>query len=161
MFVLGLPYLNGKIWEVIFTKSNFCYSMRLNEMINRKRVIICLIVFLMVFQAQTASALTRQDAPDYFSRDLETNSRPMAHGRNPLALEGLSDEEWQGIKNQVESNLHITYLKASNTDRGDWFGGSVAISGNTIVVGAYQEDSNGVNGNQQNNNAEDAGAAYV
>ncbi len=130
-------------------------------MINRKRVIICLIVFLMVFQAQTASALTRQDAPDYFSRDLETNSRPMAHGRNPLALEGLSDEEWQGIKNQVESNLHITYLKASNTDRGDWFGGSVAISGNTIVVGAYQEDSNGVNGNQQNNNAEDAGAAYV
>jgi len=70
MFILGLPYLNGKIWEAIFTKSNFCYSMRLNEMINRKRVIICLIVFLMVFQVQTASALTRQDAPDYFSRDL-------------------------------------------------------------------------------------------
>src|SRR5262245_7856073 len=42
------------------------------------------------------------------------------------------------------------YLKASNTGAGDDFGISVAISGETIVVGAYNEDSNatGVNGNQ-------------
>ncbi|NLW71629.1 MAG: integrin, partial [Chloroflexi bacterium] len=55
------------------------------------------------------------------------------------------------------------YLKASNPDVEDYFGCSVAISGDTIVVGASGEDSNatGVNGNQQNNNAEDAGAAYV
>ncbi len=55
------------------------------------------------------------------------------------------------------------YLKASNTGANDFFGISVAISGHTIVVGAYGEDSNatGVNGNQTNNSATDSGAAYV
>jgi uncharacterized repeat protein (TIGR02543 family) len=55
------------------------------------------------------------------------------------------------------------YLKASNPDARDWFGRSVAISGDTIVVGAHGEDSNarGINGNQSNNSAEAAGAAYV
>ncbi len=54
------------------------------------------------------------------------------------------------------------YLKASNTGAGDEFGWSVAISGDTIVVGAPFEDSNatGVNGNQ-NNNVASSGAAYV
>jgi hypothetical protein len=55
------------------------------------------------------------------------------------------------------------YLKASNSEMGDQFGISVAISGDTIVVGARYEDSNspGVNGDQANNNANGAGAAYV
>jgi hypothetical protein len=55
------------------------------------------------------------------------------------------------------------YLKASNPDTNDFFGYSVAISGDTIVVGAIREDSNatGVNGNQANNAAQDSGAAYV
>ncbi len=55
------------------------------------------------------------------------------------------------------------YLKASNTDAGDLFGNSIAIAGNTVVVGAPREDSNaiGVNGNQGNNSATDSGAAYV
>jgi hypothetical protein len=54
------------------------------------------------------------------------------------------------------------YLKASNTGRDDYFGNSVSISGDTIVVGAYREDSNatGVNGTQ-GNGATDSGAAYV
>ena len=55
------------------------------------------------------------------------------------------------------------YLKASNTETDDRFGESVAVSGDTIVVGALQESSNatGVNGNQTNNNAFVSGAAYV
>ena len=55
------------------------------------------------------------------------------------------------------------YLKASNTGAGDTFGGSVAVSGDTVVVGAIFEDSNatGVNGDQNNNNAIGSGAAYV
>ncbi|MBA3471087.1 MAG: integrin [Herpetosiphonaceae bacterium] len=57
------------------------------------------------------------------------------------------------------------YLKASNTDAdvGDQFGAAVAIDGDTIVVGAYGEESgaSGVNGNQQENTAPMAGAAYV
>ncbi|MBL9152479.1 MAG: FG-GAP repeat protein [Verrucomicrobiales bacterium] len=55
------------------------------------------------------------------------------------------------------------YLKASNTDAGDSFGGSVAISGDTVVVGATGEDSaaTGIDGDQFENSAEDSGAAYV
>ena len=55
------------------------------------------------------------------------------------------------------------YLKASNTGTNDQFGGSVAASGDTVVVGGWQEDSNavGANGNQSDNSATDSGAAYV
>ncbi|MDB6131952.1 MAG: Integrin alpha beta-propellor repeat protein, partial [Verrucomicrobiales bacterium] len=54
------------------------------------------------------------------------------------------------------------YLKASNTGAEDYFG-SVAVSGDTVVVGASGEDSNatGVNGNQADNSAQWSGAAYV
>ncbi len=55
------------------------------------------------------------------------------------------------------------YLKASNTDSGDHFGQSVAISGDTIAVGALLEASNatGVDGNQADNSAIFSGAVYV
>ena len=55
------------------------------------------------------------------------------------------------------------YLKASNTDAGDRFGNSVAIAGDTVVVGAFFEDSNatGIDGDQSDNSADNAGAAYV
>jgi hypothetical protein len=55
------------------------------------------------------------------------------------------------------------YLKASNTEADDQFGFSVAISGEMVVVGANQEDSNatGINGDETNNSAENAGAAYI
>jgi len=55
------------------------------------------------------------------------------------------------------------YLKASNTEAGDFFGARVAISGDTAVVGAFLEDSNAnvIDGDQDNNDAEDSGAAYV
>ena len=55
------------------------------------------------------------------------------------------------------------YLKASNTGAGDGFGSSVAISGDTVVVGAPGEDSQatGVNGKQSDNTAPSAGAGYV
>ncbi|MEZ5352868.1 MAG: BACON domain-containing carbohydrate-binding protein [Bryobacteraceae bacterium] len=55
------------------------------------------------------------------------------------------------------------YLKASNTGANDWFGSSVAVSGDTVVVGAWREESNaiGVGGNEADNSASSAGAAYV
>ena len=54
------------------------------------------------------------------------------------------------------------YLKASNPGAGDFFGVSVAISGDAVVVGAFEEDSaaTGVNGNQADNSALNSGAAY-
>ena len=66
------------------------------------------------------------------------------------------------------------YIKASNTGNaavgdayaeGDQFGYSIALSadGNTLAVGAIGEDSNatGINGNQEDNSANQAGAAYI
>ena len=55
------------------------------------------------------------------------------------------------------------YLKASNTDAGDEFGISVALSGDTLAVGAHLEDSaaTGIDGDQGDNAAEDSGAVYV
>ncbi|MFN0206613.1 MAG: FG-GAP repeat protein [Planctomycetota bacterium] len=55
------------------------------------------------------------------------------------------------------------YLKASNPDTVDQFGFSVSVSGDTIVAGAFAEDSSstGVNGIETNNSAVNAGAAYV
>jgi len=58
------------------------------------------------------------------------------------------------------------YLKAPNAGSKDYFGTAVAVSGDTIVVGAYLEDSslttisNGPTAST-NNSASGAGAAYV
>jgi hypothetical protein len=54
------------------------------------------------------------------------------------------------------------YLKASNTGAEDQFC-RVALSGRMLVVGAAREGSNatGINGNQLNNSAGNAGAAYI
>lgn len=57
------------------------------------------------------------------------------------------------------------HVKASNTETGDQFGFSVALSddGNTMAVGAHDEDSaaKGINGNPADNSASHAGAVYV
>jgi hypothetical protein len=57
------------------------------------------------------------------------------------------------------------YVKASNTEAGDSFGSSLALSadGNTLAVGAANEDSNatGIDGNQTDNSAANSGAIYV
>lgn len=55
------------------------------------------------------------------------------------------------------------FLKASNPGKNNWFGTSVAFSGDTIVVGAPFEESGsgGVDGNQSDNSAPTSGAAYV
>ncbi len=63
----------------------------------------------------------------------------------------------------VDPIVQQAYLKASNTGWGDEFGFSIAVSGDTVVVGAPYEDSaaTGVDGNQASNAAVDSGAAYV
>jgi len=55
------------------------------------------------------------------------------------------------------------YLKQTYPGQDDSFGVSVGISGETIVVGASDEDSNavGVNGDQNNDGRPRTGAAYV
>ena len=57
------------------------------------------------------------------------------------------------------------YVKASNPQINDWFGSSLALSGDgdTLAVGAFGEASNatGIDGDQSNNDTDEAGAAYV
>ena len=67
------------------------------------------------------------------------------------------------VRDELGGWSQQAYLKASNTDLDDRFGAAVAISGDTIVVGARGEDSNatGVNGDESDNSSSGAGAAYV
>jgi len=57
------------------------------------------------------------------------------------------------------------YVKGSNTEAFDEFGGTIALSrdGRTMVVGARGEDGSarGPNGNQSDNSIDESGAAYV
>ena len=58
-----------------------------------------------------------------------------------------------------------SYVKASNTGSGDQFAWSLALSadGNTLAVGANNEDSNatGVGGDPDNDGTDNSGAAYL
>jgi trimeric autotransporter adhesin len=57
----------------------------------------------------------------------------------------------------------VAYLKASNTGMKDGFGLALALSGDTLVVGAPGEDSaaTGLDGDQDDDGAVDSGAVYV
>ncbi|MEZ4254191.1 MAG: FG-GAP repeat protein [Polyangiales bacterium] len=55
------------------------------------------------------------------------------------------------------------YLKASNADSGDGFGGAISLSadGKTLAVGAWGEDGLDSNGVESDNSGTNAGAVYV
>ncbi len=55
------------------------------------------------------------------------------------------------------------YIKASNTEKDDYFGYDVALDGNLLAVSAFAEDSSasGINGDQSDNLTGYAGAVYV
>jgi hypothetical protein len=69
----------------------------------------------------------------------------------------------------IQATPRRTYLKASNNEQSDHFGGgnfgalAVSADGNTLAVGVREEDSNatGIGGNQADNSASRAGATYV
>ncbi|RKY16422.1 MAG: hypothetical protein DRQ55_18055 [Planctomycetota bacterium] len=95
----------------------------------------------------------------------DADLRPLP-ARFERVAEGLLlsvDERGARYPLTIDPVAQQAYLKASNTESGDHFGWSVAVSGDTVVVGAKTEDSNatGVNGDQNNNGAAKSGAAYV
>jgi hypothetical protein len=91
---------------------------------------------------------------------------PLGQRMVPVALTasgGLS-KTYQFVFDRGASVLdQIAYGKASNAGASDHFGFSVALSGDTLAVGAVDEASaaTGVNGNQADNTAGAAGAVYV
>jgi|GEM_PF-2608671 len=76
------------------------------------------------------------------SPNAKTSSLPYAYNAGQIL-----DYE----RNSAGVWVFYTYLEAGDAAAGDSFGESVAISGNTAVVGAFGRDDNGI----------DAGAAYV
>ncbi|MGK0185432.1 MAG: hypothetical protein ACI9R3_001210 [Verrucomicrobiales bacterium] len=74
-----------------------------------------------------------------------------------------------GTRLQADTEVvQEAFLKASNAVtngilHADWFGWSMAMDADTLVVGAWDEESaaTGVNGNGDDNSADCAGAAYV
>jgi len=112
-------------------------------------------------------------AADYFGWSVSVSGDTVVVGASGEASNatGVDGDQSDNSANQsgaayvfVRSGTNWTqqaYLKASNTDAGDQFSFSVAVSGDTVVVGAYGEASNGVDGDQSNNSAFNAGAAYL
>jgi trimeric autotransporter adhesin len=72
----------------------------------------------------------------------------------------LVEPEQTRLQELLPSIAQQAYLKASNTDADDRFGFSVALYHDTLAVGALNEDSS-IPGNQNDNNAPSAGAAYI
>jgi hypothetical protein len=119
------------------------------------------------------------EANDYFGRRVALSADGLTLAVNAL----LEDSAATGINGDQTNNSAVyagavyvftrngmtwsqqAYIKASNTGVRDYFGYPVALSGNGtfLAVGAFQEDSaaTGVNGNQADNSASDAGAVYV
>ena len=103
---------------------------------------------------------------------------------NSLAVGAVNEDSSSTVVNGMENNNSATdsgavyvfvrdsssqwtqqaYIKASNSGADDQFGRSVSLSGdgNSLAVGAIQEDSNakGVDGEQNNNDGADSGAVY-
>ncbi|BCS34400.1 hypothetical protein TBR22_A36300 [Luteitalea sp. TBR-22] len=126
-------------------------------------------------QAQLMASNAQEHA--YFGNAVSVHADTLVVGAYSEAgsATGVNGDQWAQDLSKMESGAAYVfvregavwtqqaYLKASNTGAGDAFGGAVANWGDTVVVGAPQEGSSadGVNGNQADNNASFAGAAYV
>jgi len=128
-----------------------------------------------IWSQQAYIKASNTDSYDKFGKDISLSGETLAVGASEekSAAKGVNGNQSDDSKLAAGAAYVFTrngstwsqqaYVKASNTDSFDYFGGSVSISGNTLVVGAHGEKSNatGVNGNQTNNTLDLAGAAYV
>ena len=95
---------------------------------------------------------------------------PLVVGKNTLtvivtAADGVSTGTYTVTVTRESANefAQQAYLKASNPGAADQFGYSIALSGDTLAVGAFHEDSGatGIDGNQGDSSAPESGAVYV
>ncbi len=120
-------------------------------------------------------AASNRGANDYFGNAVAISGDTMIVGApfEDSSATGIDPASNEAATNSGAAYVYVrgenggwtqqAYLKASNTGAGDQFGFSVAISGDTIVVGAYAEasKSTGPDSAQNDNTATNAGAAYV
>lgn len=128
-----------------------------------------------VWSQQAYLKATNTNGGDAFGRSVAASGDTLVvgapfEGSNATGVNGNQADNSAGFAGAAYAFIRSggiwsqqAYLKASNTEANDWFGLSLAVSGDTVVVGALQEDSNatGVNGNQIDNSATESGAAYV
>lgn len=100
-------------------------------------------------------------------RDEDSNQTTIANGTTASADNSATGAGAAYVYQRTGTTwAQQAYLKASNAGAGDNFGHSVAIYGDTLVVGAYLEASNQTTLSEgttasANNSANGAGAAYV
>ncbi|MEX0731784.1 MAG: cadherin-like beta sandwich domain-containing protein [Aquisalimonadaceae bacterium] len=116
------------------------------------------------------------EAGDQFGYSLALSGDTLAVGANFEAsnASGINDDESNNdllasgaayvfTRDGAGTWSQQAYVKASNPGAFDAFGYSVALSGDTLAVGAFGEDSiaTGIGGDESNNDALESGAAYV
>jgi hypothetical protein len=119
---------------------------------------------------------TNTNAQDEFGRSLDLTTESLAVGApfESSSAVGINGDQTDNSNDEAgaaylftrdsESNWsQNAYVKASNTDANDWFGWSVALGTQTLVVGANFEDSSaiGIDGDQSNNDLSTSGSAYL
>ncbi|MGK0249064.1 MAG: hypothetical protein ACI910_001799 [Oleispira sp.] len=104
---------------------------------------------------------------DWVASGSDSVQIPLAEGDNTVTVK-VTSEDGQATQRytlevsraSVDAFAQQAYLKASNAEEFDQFGYSVALDGDTLVVGAYHEDSS-ITGGEANNDFDNAGAVYV
>ncbi|MGE0081315.1 MAG: integrin [Thiohalomonadaceae bacterium] len=132
-----------------------------------------------VWSGSTYARASNAEANDYYGMSvaLSSDGNTLAVGAwgEDSAATGINGNESDNSASLAGAVYVITqhagswsqqaYIKASNTEANDWFGYSVALSGdgNTLAVGAWQEDSAamGPGSDQSDNSALSSGAVYV
>ncbi|MDA0385879.1 hypothetical protein [Vibrio owensii] len=127
------------------------------------------------WQQEDYMKAVNSDASDKFGSDVQLSSNGKAlvvgapdEASSSQGLDGdvqLNDASTAGavyLFTDVEGTWQQTeYIKSRNTDAGDGFGSTIAISGdgNTLIVGAKDEASDGSDFND--NSSSGSGAAYI
>ena len=115
------------------------------------------------------------DTGDNFGRNVDIDGDLLivsgySEDGSATTVNGADDNNRQGAgaayvfrRDAAGAWTQIAYVKASNAGVDDGFAHGVAISGDVIACGAFREESNatGIDGDQGNNSANDAGAVYI
>lgn len=134
--------------------------MKADQLMHRSFLIKLVSPFLIIFVYTNCNELTLNNPCDQKSKSYKETLLLASTSEIPIPFCGFR------VSNAPKLWEAQSYLKASNANPGDLFGNSVAISGETIVVGAPGEASNQTtitNGStaSSDNSLSSAGAAYV